>query len=129
MDSKVLTTLAVLVGVLAVLYFVTDSKIVTDVKTETASVEETQDQQSSDEEVSEKVTEVVSEEITEMVSEEVMPMSGEEYSEINKMEGITEEKLSPREEVSPEITPQEELTFQKKDYNVAGYGGNDYSSF
>ena len=125
MDSKVLTTLAVLVGVLAVLYFVTDSKIVTDVKTETASVEETQDQQSSDE----KVTEVVSEEITEMVSEEVMPMSGEEYSEINKMEGITEEKLSPREEVSPEITPQEELTFQKKDYNVAGYGGNDYSSF
>ena len=126
MDSKVLTTLAVLVGVLAVLYFITDSKVVAEVKTETASVEETQHEQPSGEEV----TETVSEEITETVSEKVMPVGGEEYSEINTMESASEEELSPREEeVQPEINSEEELTFQKKDYNVSGYGGNDYSTF
>ena len=123
MDSKVLTTLAILVGVLAVLYFVTDSKSDSDVevRTETVSVEETHDELHHDEE------------ITEMPSEEVLPSGGdEEYSEVNMMEETSVEEAPHVEEThhSEEAPQQEaELTFQKKDFNVSGYGGSDYSSF
>lgn len=118
MDSKVLTTLAILVGVLAVLYFVTDSKVDSEVevRTETVSVEESQ-------------AEPAEEELTEMQSEEVMPSTNDdEYSEVNMMEEeVHHEEVS---EVAPEeAAPEEELTFQKKQFNVSGWGGSDYSSF
>lgn len=117
MDSKVLTTLAILVGVLAVLYFVTDSKVDSEVevRTETVSVEESQ-------------PEPAEEELTEMQSEEVMPSTNdEEYSEVNMMEEHHHEEVS--EVASEVVAPEEELTFQKKEFSVSGWGGSDYSSF
>ena len=74
MDSKVLTALAILVGVLAVLYFVTDSKFDSEVevRTETVSVEESQAE--------------LQKKLTEIQSEEVMPSTNDdEYSEVNMM--------------------------------------------
>jgi len=99
------------VGVLVVLYFVTDNKVNSEVevRTETVSVEESQ-------------AEPAEEELTEMQSEEVMPSTNDkEHYEVKMMEEVV-----PTE---GEAVAEEELTFEKKQFNVTGWGGSDYSSF
>tara|TARA_B110000908_G_C10265933_1_gene463924 strand:- start:2703 stop:3032 length:330 start_codon:yes stop_codon:yes gene_type:complete len=109
MDSKVVSTLALLVGVLAALYILTGMKEERPVhtETETVSVQESSEEQDMSKTASEHVH-----------SAEESPR-GEELPNVEE---------SPRGEESPNVEESEELKLSKQ-YNVTGYGGTDYSTF
>ena len=127
MDSKVLRTLAILAGVLALLYVMTDK----DVPTSSEQTEQSEEQVAV-EETSEEVHSMMEE--AEQMPEEIMA---------EEAEGITEDMMQHAEyqmaeemsesETMPEMIEQEaeeELTFKPKaEKVVTGYAGDDFASF
>lgn len=101
-------TVAVLLGVLAVIYFFTkDSTPEVSEQSETVSLMETSEE-----------TQVMSENQGQMSESDAEEMGEEMVSEEMGQE-MGEEMVSEESEMKP----------QPKKYNVTGYGGSDFSSF
>ena len=124
MDSKVVSTLALLVGVLVALYILTgDRDKVAAEETETVSIQETSELPPMSEEETEEVTEM-------RHSEMEMEMGSQEnLSEEEVIPENVEESPEADENVEENSEEEEEVRLQPNQYNVSGYGGDDYSTF
>lgn len=124
MDSKVLRTLAILAGVLVLLYVMTNKDVPTtsEQSEEQIAVEETSEEVHSMMEEAEHMPE-------EMIAEEAVGTSEDimQYAEYQMAEEINESETMP-EMVEQEA--EEELTFKPKaEKVVTAYGGDDFASF
>lgn len=125
MDSKVLRTLAILAGVLVLLYVMTNKDVPTtsEQSEEQIAVEETSEEVHSMMEEAEHMPE-------EMIAEEAVGTSEDimQYAEYQMAEEINESETMP--EMVEEEVEEEELTFKPKaEKVVTGYGGDDFASF
>jgi hypothetical protein len=124
MDSKVLRTLAILAGVLALLYVMTDKDVPTtsEQSEEQVAVEETSEEVHSMMEEAEHMPE-------EMMAEEAVGITEDmmQHAEYQMAEEMSESETMPE---MMEQEAEEELTFKPKaEKLVTGYAGDDFASF
>ena len=120
MEPKVMSTVAMLIGILIVFHLLTNTSEDTPIQNES---EEVSMQEFPMEESPMQESEVEDFPMEEYPVEEV----SEEESNVRPMQEVSEEVANDVQEMPKQETA--ELTFKPKEYSVTGYSGDDYSSF
>jgi len=113
MDPKVMSTVAMLIGILIVFHLLTNTSEDTPVQTESEEVSVQEQDYEEESPMEELPREEVSEEEDYVRNMEISQSDEQVVNNVQEM---------PKQEAT-------ELTFKKKEYTVTGYSGDDYSSF